>query len=96
MAIKNLSKNRYIPRYDRGMDGEINLASFCSSGIRCSMPGRLDFVQLHALGGVQYIAPPPPPHSIAPIQTKKYRFINTIFSFSLQKRRPLLGTAFFI
>ena len=51
MAIKNLSKNRYIPRYDRNADGEINLASFCSSGIRCSALGRLEFVHPHALGG---------------------------------------------
>jgi len=59
MANKNLSKKCYIPRYDRGADGEINLASFCSSGVRCSAPGRLEFVHPHALNGVHYIVPPP-------------------------------------
>jgi len=58
MAINKFSKKCCIPRFDRGMDGELKLASFCSSGVRCSMPGRLEFVHLHALGGVQYIAPP--------------------------------------
>ncbi|GBU29309.1 hypothetical protein R84B8_02873 [Treponema sp. R8-4-B8] len=33
--------------------GGINPASVCSSGVRCSAPGRLDLVHLHALGGVR-------------------------------------------
>ncbi|GBU26692.1 hypothetical protein R84B8_00202 [Treponema sp. R8-4-B8] len=41
--------------------GGINPASFCSSGVRCSAPGRLDFVHLHALNGVHDLPPPPPP-----------------------------------
>ena len=36
----------------RGADGELKLASFCSSGIRCSAPGRLGFVQLQPLNGL--------------------------------------------
>jgi len=51
-VINNISKNCNIPRYDRGADGELKLASFCSSGLSCSAPGRLDLVHPHALGGV--------------------------------------------
>jgi len=49
----NFSKKCGIPRYDRGANGELKLASFGSSGIRCSAPGRFEFVQLHALSGVR-------------------------------------------
>ncbi|GBU29310.1 hypothetical protein R84B8_02874 [Treponema sp. R8-4-B8] len=49
MAINYFSKKCCIPRYDRGADGGINPASVCSSGVRCSAPGRLGFVHLHAL-----------------------------------------------
>jgi len=52
-VINNISKDCRIPRNYRGADGELKLASFCSSGIRCSAPGRFEFVQLHALSGVR-------------------------------------------
>ncbi|GBU28574.1 hypothetical protein R84B8_02134 [Treponema sp. R8-4-B8] len=53
MAINNFSKKCDIPRSDRGADGLLKQASFCSSGESCSAPGRLGFVHLHALGGVR-------------------------------------------
>jgi hypothetical protein len=51
-VINYFSKKCYIPRYDRSADGLLKQASFCSSGVRCSALGRLEFVHLHALDGV--------------------------------------------
>ena len=59
IVINSFSKKYGIPRYDRGADGELKLASFCLSGRSCSAPGRLDLVQLQPLNGLLYIAPPP-------------------------------------
>ena len=49
MAINNLSKNRYIPRYDRNADGLLKQASFCSSGIRCRPQKMLKHLLLHSI-----------------------------------------------
>ena len=50
--VNKVYKNCNILRYARGADGELKLASFCSSGVLCFAPGRAEFVQLHALNGV--------------------------------------------
>ncbi|GBU29202.1 hypothetical protein R84B8_02766 [Treponema sp. R8-4-B8] len=71
MANKYISKNCDIPPFDRGADGEINLASVCSSGLSCSAPGRLGVVHPHALGGVHNM--PPPPHSPSNIRGNKMK-----------------------
>jgi hypothetical protein len=42
-------------------NGELKLASFCSSWGNCSALGCAEFSRLHALNGVLYITPPPPP-----------------------------------
>jgi len=60
IVINSFSKKYGIPRYDRGADGELKLASFCLSGRSCSAPGRLDLVQLHALTACNILPPPPP------------------------------------
>ena len=55
--FNKFSKKCNIPRYARGADGEINLASFCSSGVLCVAPGRLEFVHqegnLRPMGSVE-------------------------------------------
>jgi len=38
-----------IPRFDRGADGELKLASFCSSGIRCRPQKMLKHLLLHSI-----------------------------------------------
>ena len=55
-VINDFSKKCGIPRYDRGADGELKLASFCSSWGTDSAPERLGFVHLHAFG-VRLVAP---------------------------------------
>jgi len=74
----DFSKKCGIPRYDRGANGELKLASFGSSGIRCSAPGRLDLVHLHALSGVLLFAPPPFSSRYTNKETSlfKYNFLN--------------------
>jgi len=52
MAVNMFYKNCSIPSSVRGADGEINLASFGSSGDTASGAGVFGFVHLHALGGV--------------------------------------------
>jgi len=59
-VINMFYKNCNILRYARGADGELKLASFCLSGVLCFAPGRIEFVQLHALNGVLNVPPPPP------------------------------------
>jgi len=44
----------------RSADGEINLASFGSSGNTAFGAGVFGIVHLHALGGVLNVPPPPP------------------------------------
>jgi len=94
-VINYFSKKCYILRYDRSADGEINLASFCSSGVRCSALGRLDLVHLHALSGV-HCFPPPPPHSINNYTNKETSLFHTILSPLSEKHLPLSGMAFLI
>ena len=47
--INNIYKKYRILRYDRGADGEINLASFCSSGVSCRPQKMLKHLQLHSI-----------------------------------------------
>jgi hypothetical protein len=46
-----------IPRFARGADGELKLASFGSSGENCSAPERLGLVQLRPLDGALGFVP---------------------------------------
>ncbi|GBU29192.1 hypothetical protein R84B8_02756 [Treponema sp. R8-4-B8] len=72
--------------------GGIKLASFCSSGISCSAPGRLDLVHLHALSACINCPPPPPPPPSPlppsltlsfPLSYSFYFFISYSFFFFL-------------
>jgi len=49
LAIQHINKNWRIPRFDRGADGELKLASFFVVGTD-SAPERLGGVHLHAFG----------------------------------------------
>jgi len=57
MAINYINKMRYIPRYDRGTGGLRTQALYCLSGLRCTVPGRLDLVHPHR-NAVLLIVPP--------------------------------------
>jgi len=81
-VINNISKDCNIPPSDRSADGELKLASFCSSGIRCSALGRLDLVHPHALNGVLLFAPPPP-HVFRPLNYHANDTIEYISTFFL-------------
>jgi len=52
------------PRSDRGADGELKLASFCSSRVSYSAPGRLGFVYLHGLSAVYNVPPSKQPNKL--------------------------------
>jgi len=49
IMISNFLKMPHTFAMTAARNGEINLASFCSSGVRCSAPGCDDLVHLHAL-----------------------------------------------
>jgi hypothetical protein len=51
VAINNFLKTVVYLALTATRNGEINLASICSSGLRCSALGRLEFVQLQPLTG---------------------------------------------
>jgi len=84
MAISNFSKECYIPHSDRDANGSLKLASFLSSGLRCSALGRLEFVHLHLLNGVHYIVPPPVNYQSNNLYKEQFYFVffNNIFIFS--------------
>jgi len=98
-VIYNLFKKCYIPPSDRSADGEINLASFYSSGVRCSALGRLDLVHLHALDGVHNVPPPPPPppppHSLGSQNTPLQVYISLLFSIISVKTPSAFWTVFY-
>jgi len=54
-----------------------------AAGFFCTMPGRLEFVHLHALNGVHSVPPPPPFNNSH--TNRKTSFFYTLFLFSLGK-----------
>jgi len=48
-VISNIFKKYRIPRYERGADGELKLASFCSSGARCRPQKMLKHLLLYSI-----------------------------------------------
>jgi hypothetical protein len=48
-VINNIFKKCGIPPSDRGADGELKPASFCSSGIRCRPQKMLKHLLLHSI-----------------------------------------------
>jgi len=95
-VINKFYKNCNILCYARGADGELKLASFCSSGILCSAPGRAEFVQLHVLDGVHSV----PPQSIYSKKNKEISLFsqkNNYFLFGkTSDLRFCADTGFFI